>query len=639
MSRVRALIPILGLLVFVAPGRVPAQPAGGGVFASTAFDGAEDVQRSSAAVDVLARAGRLRLVDVERDPVDPERLFEYYVGQVGPARVLGTSVTRVVGGDGARVVVGSVPFLDAELPRLEAEVAAASASGWAGWRSACGEIAGQWGSTLVDVEALAGFGLPLIVYSNGVGPSSAAWRCHVGDGRDYIVSAVGEPLVLGVHDMVVSQGRPAVGSGQGLDGQVKTVFTTQDRTGFVAEDQLRVPGIFLLDGRFDDDLVDWFVTRPAEGVQRRFLARDGDNVWPPELVDAHAHLGWSYDYFRSRFGWLGFDGHDRRIVAVVNVRENNAYFYPPPRGPEGTGLVGFGTSGVQPYVNLDVVAHELGHSIVEYSVSRRTGSPVFRLERVVPGRSEYAALAGGRPWRCGEVALRLEHRGRVIPGVLACEDGRFLLWSNEGGAVHEAYADIFAVSASRHAYQRGAVVAPDWEVDAPDRVIRSLAAPESVTAKSGLGHPRRYDQRYSQLLGSFPSLGPGLWPVNVVVRGDRVVFPVVSSSVVRVGRDLCCAHWNSTILSHAFHLAVEGTGVVGAAAYVEGVGEDGRELVEQIWFRALRHFLPNELTLPMASRAIHQAARDLTADIPGGAVVYEAVAGGLSAVGLGIGPR
>ena len=636
MSRVCVLILVLALAVFVPPGPAVAQPAGGAVFASASFDGAGDVQRSSAAVDVLASAGRLRLVDLERDPVDPERLFEYYVGQVGPAPIHGTSLTRVVGADGTRVVLGSLPSLVSELPRLEAEVAVASASGWAGWRSTCGDIVREWGSTLVDVEGLAGYGLPLIVYTDGLGGASAAWRCHLGDGRDYIVSAAGDPVVLGVHDMVVSQhGRPAVGSGQGLDGQVKTVFTTQDPTGFVAEDQRREPGIILLDGAFDADLVNWFSNPPAQGVRRRFLARDGDNVWPPEVVDAHAHLGWSYDYFRSRFGWRGFDGHDRRIVAVVNDPIHGAYFSPPPYGPEGTGLLRFGTSDVQPYVQLDVVAHELGHSVVGSSVSRRTGFPNLWTDRLVPGRAEYAAIGGGRPWRCGEIALRLNDSdsGRVFSGAFECRGGRFVLSSNEGKAVHEAYADIFAVSATRHAYQRGAVVRPDWEVDGPDGVIRSLAVPESVP-----GHPRRYDQRYFRLVGLFPSYRFPRVPVDVIVHGDRVVFPRLSSSVVRVERARCCWHYNSTILSHAFHLAVEGAGVVGADAYVEGVGDDGRELIEQIWFRALRYFLPNDLTLAMASRAIHQAARDLTEGVPGGAAVYEAVAGGLRAVGLGIGP-
>lgn len=69
------------------------------------------------------------------------------------------------------------------------------------------------------------------------------------------------------------------------------------------------------------------------------------------------------------------------------------------------------------------------------------------------------------------------------------------------------------------------------------------------------------------------------------------------------------------------------------------VGDARREEVERIYFRALRHYLPNDLTLRAASRAIHQAARERTSDAGTGADLYEAVSGGLAAVGLGLLPR
>ena len=624
------------------------------VFASAWFHDAQAVSRSSAAVDALAAAGRLRLVGVEPDPSDPERRFEYHVLQVGPAPVHGASVTRAVRGAEPHLLIGSLPSLDRDLPRLEAEVAAASASGWSGWRSACGAVAAAQGVSLVDVEGLSPeFGLPLVVHLPPAAAPAAAWRCFLGDGAAWFVSAAGDPVVLGVDDMVVSQdGRSAVGSGVGLAGDVKNVFTTLDSSGFLAEDRVRAPGIVLVDAAFNASLLDWFLTRPAEGVQRRFVARDGDNVWPPELVDAHAHLGWAYDYLVERFGWRGFDGHDARIVGIVNAPKRGAFFYFPPYGPEGGGAVVLGPSDTQPYVQLDVVAHELGHAVVAYSVQRRTGFPNFWTWPPRLGRRQYQA-AVGRPWRCDEVSVRFVSEGDVVArGSLYCPDGRFALWSDEGGAVHEAYADIFALSAARHAAGRGAPVFVDWWLDGPGLPLRSVSSPHVVRVElpgpfDRLGHAAVYGDRYELAVACVASCrtrSPVLRPVPLYVRGDRVVShleaPVVDVDARYLhSRAYGAEHWNSTILSRAFYLAVEGSGQVGAEGYVRGVGDARRDAVERIYFRALRRFLPNVLDLPAASAAIHQAARDLTSDAAGGADLYEAVSGGLAAVGLGLSPR
>ena len=625
------------------------------VFASAWFHDAQAVSRSSAAVDALAAAGRLRLIGVEPDPSDPERRFEYHVLQVGPAPVHGASVTRVVRGAEPHLLLGSLPSLDRDLPRLEAEVAAASASAWHAWRSACGAVAAAQGVSLVDVEGLSPeFGLPLVVHLPPAAAPAAAWRCFLGDGAAWFVSAAGDPVVLRVDDMFVWQdGRPAVGSGVGLAGDVKNVFTTLDSSGFLAEDRVRTPGIVLMDAAFDGTRLGRFLTRPAEGVQRRFIARDGDNVWPPEVVDAHAHLGWAYDYLAERFGWRGFDGHDARIVGIVNAPERGAFFAFPPYGPEGGGAVILGRSDTEPYVQLDVVAHELGHAVVAYSVQRRTGFPDLWTSSLRMGRRQYQA-AVGRPWRCDDVSVRFVSEGDVVArGSLYCPDGRFVLWSDEGGAVHEAYADIFALSAARHAAGRGAPVSVDWWLDGPGSPVRSVSSPHVVPVGlprpfDRLGHAAAYGERYELAVACVGSCGarlPVLRRVPLYFRGNRVVSHLEAAPVLDVDARYLqaypygAAHWNSTILSRAFYLAVDGAGQVGAESYVRGVGDARRDAVERIYFRALRRFLPNDLDLPAASAAIHQAARDLTSDAAGGAALYEAVSGGLAAVGLGLSPR
>ncbi len=89
-------------------------------------------------------------------------------------------------------------------------------------------------------------------------------------------------------------------------------------------------------------------------------------------------------------------------------------------------------------------------------------------------------------------------------------------------------------------------------------------------------------------------------------------------------------HWNSTILSHAFFLAIEGGRNRTNGLTVEGVGDAGRGNVERIFFRALTDLLPAAPTLPLAADAIRQAAADLD---PGGAA-QRAVRQALVAVGL-----
>jgi len=89
-------------------------------------------------------------------------------------------------------------------------------------------------------------------------------------------------------------------------------------------------------------------------------------------------------------------------------------------------------------------------------------------------------------------------------------------------------------------------------------------------------------------------------------------------------------HWNSTILSHAFYLAVEGGANRTTGLRVEGVGDPGRGEVERIFFRAMTDLMPSATSLPLTADAIRQAAADLAA----GSEAQRAIAQALAAVGL-----
>ena len=91
------------------------------------------------------------------------------------------------------------------------------------------------------------------------------------------------------------------------------------------------------------------------------VAWDADNDWRDQaVVDAHAYGGFTYDYLFAQQGWRGMNGRDGRILSMVNVGragENNAFFYPPPFGPEGTGVVAFGQfEDGTPLTSVDIVA-------------------------------------------------------------------------------------------------------------------------------------------------------------------------------------------------------------------------------------------------------------------------------------------
>ena len=118
------------------------------------------------------------------------------------------------------------------------------------------------------------------------------------------------------------------------------------------------------------------------------LAVDADNDWTDAAaVDAHAYAGFTYDYFFKRYGRLGLDNQNLRIISLVHPVHrqdvtsqspfiiglfylNAAYF--------GDGVMVYGeglppgfTAGGQvwDYVSgaLDVVAHELTHGVTDYS--------------------------------------------------------------------------------------------------------------------------------------------------------------------------------------------------------------------------------------------------------------------------------
>jgi Zn-dependent metalloprotease len=90
-------------------------------------------------------------------------------------------------------------------------------------------------------------------------------------------------------------------------------------------------------------------------------------------------------------------------------------------------------------------------------------------------------------------------------------------------------------------------------------------------------------------------------------------------------------HYNSTIASHAFYLAIEGGTNRSSGQTVPGVGAANREQIEKVFFRALTTMMPSSSTFALTRATTIQAARDLYGS---GGAVERAVTQAWDAVGV-----
>ncbi len=453
-----------------------------------------------------------------------------------------------------------------------------------------------------------------------------AYFAPMGDTFTYFIDANDGRLLLKVRNIV---DQSAVGSGRGVLGDLKKMSTMRSGGVFRSRDGLRPAPILTLDARSSVANEQRF-----EGGARwsdSDLALDSDNDWTDSaVVDAHAHMGWVYDYFFKTHRYQGLNGRNAPTIGVVASRAalpNNAFFILPPYGPDGGGGMFFGESSAGvPLTILDIVAHELTHGVVHFALSQRTGrtlGPSFTTEL---GPS--TAVFNGQNFPCTQ---------STIGGLpFLCDSGRYVLVSDHAGALNEGIADSFG-TAVEFAYQPtglGALRA-DYLMgeDLPELgtlvrgsagPIRSLENPGSLVLEgqptSRIPYPDHYSRRITLAV--------------VINRGFLDISPLAFvggvPNVLR-GTDDGAVHWNSTIISHAFYLAIEGGTNRTSARTVQGVGSANRAQIEQVFFRALRDLIPSSVTFPQMAAALRQASVDLygTSGTP-----TRAVDQALTAVGL-----
>ena len=404
-----------------------------------------------------------------------------------------------------------------------------------------------------------------------------------------------------------------------------------------------------LDAGFDEERLNRLAAPGAWDVRRwtsQDVAADPDNDWTrAAVVDGHVHMGWTYDYFARRHEWAGVDGRRGRIIGIVNAFDGyNAFAAPPPYGPEGRGVYAFGqyrgpeAPDGEPLVNLHVVGHELTHGVVFYSVAQRTGSPYGLVDAFVEGESLTRgprsftddAPASTHVCRTARFRVRDFRDGKWKRAPAFCsDDGRFLLASRQGSAANEALADIFGISAGFFHARDGATASYDLAIDGAGGAIRSISSPWARVSS----HPRApaYPRAFRDRL-EFAVVC--LDHVEGECYGEFTGVIFVRGKYEMTVPDYCCyggEHLNSTILSHAFYLAVEGGVNQATGGAVDGVGPADRAAIERIFFRALTVHMPAATTLPRSVAAIRQAADDLH---PADSAPYRAVHQALGAAGF-----
>ena len=474
---------------------------------------------------------------------------------------------------------------------------------------------------LALVEQRAGAGpatddpLTLVIVPTPFDTYVLAYRATMRDFRTYFLDAHSGAIVH-VENEVDEQG--AVGSGVGVNNDRKKVSASPAGGGFQAYDRLRPAEIVTLDLRHADARVDSLLDPRGARWAASDVAWDADNDWrDPAVVGAHVYGGFTYDYLFAQQGWRGMTGRDSRILSMVNIGVANAFFAHPPFGPEGTGVVAFGTEqDGTPIVSADVVAHEMMHGVTYFSVASRTGSGLLGTHRYVRGPSSFTY--DGRTFRCG-VGWVLED-GRRLPAL--CDDGRFLLFANHGGAINEAYSDIIgtAVEFSVHEPGVGPLRADYVMFEDTGPPSRSLENPRSIAAVGSYRYPDAWGHEFRFLVAYD----------GQYIRYTNIGFVDGQQFTLRAG-GYDGVHWNSTILSHAFYLAIEGGQNRSTGLTVQGVGAANRHQVERAFFRSMTHLMPARTSFRMTAAVIRQSAVDL---FGAGSATHRAIDQALNAVGL-----
>jgi Zn-dependent metalloprotease len=513
-------------------------PEASGRVARTLAESGDAATRWGREVEQLQRAGSLRLRSSVADTMIDGRVHDRFDQYAGDVRIFGAQLIRQRSADGVQSIFGELhpsALGIALTPKLSAEQASARVVAIAGR----GPIGG---------------GVPeLVVLPRAGGVYTLTWLAHARLGADVLAIFLDATTGDEVFRYSVLQHQSAVGTGTGVLGERKKLSTSQDGGAFIASDQLRPPTLttFDLKGNFERvfDLLDGTI-----GPSHADLASDTDNTWTDgAIVDAHAGIGFTYDYYAARFNRRGIDDRDRPLRTIIHPADRsnplalpgevlgsfilNAFWCPVCGQSGNTGYLVFGEglptrfSTGQQNVNyfaagFDIVAHEYTHAVTTHSSD--------------------------------------------------------LLYFGESGALNEAFSDIMGASAEFYLVASGRSTRPADYILGED-VFTALSpggreGTRSMSDPLGYGYPDHYGIRY---------LGLG---------------------------DNGGVHINSSIANHAFYLAIEGGTHRTSGLSVQGVGAANREQIERVFYRGFTAFLTPSATFAQARQATLRAASELYGD-------------------------
>ena len=552
----------------------------------------------------MIRADELVLRGTYADPALPDRRHERLTQYFRGVPVYGGDVTRQTA-DGVTVSIFGAVYrrIDVDLtPTQSAEEAMAILE------NVSGSTHVREGRAILTI-------LPTLD-----GRYALTYRATMRNAMTYFVDAHTGLVLVEVDERRTES---EVGRGHGVLGDVKKVSANRVAGTYRTQDQLRPSEILTLDTHNSAATLDRLIGGMSTDSD---IATDSDNTWTDAgVVDAHVHTGWTYDYFSQRHGWAGLDGQGSRIFDAVNdfnVLPNNAFFIGAPFGPEERGMLAFGaTAQGTPITVLDAAAHEFMHGVTSFSADLQA---VVIADGLGPER---IVLEDG-PSACADTLLSFSD-GSVAP--FFCVDGRFALASNHASAISEAFSDVLATGVEFFMQAPGSgPLQADYLIgeDLPFGPIRRLDFPHSLPIQDPVGYPDHFDRRLRfaiVIIEGTQAVPTQLAIVPMIFLDDQGNFLVLGNT------DGGGVHWNSTILGHAFYLAVEGGQNATSGLSVAGVGATNREQIERVFFRAMTVLMPSFADFSIAAFVLCQAARDL---FGGDSTVSRAVDQALLAVGL-----
>ena len=432
---------------------------------------------------------------------------------------------------------------------------------------------------------------------------------------------------------VVDEKNYDTGLGTGTLGDPKKMATTLMGGTYRTKDTMRPAGISTYDTGGSATVLDRMEN--GNNATDSDLASNSTNTWTNGyVVDAHSNTGLTYDYFFRQHNWSGLDGKNRPVSAIVHSGLlNNAYFAPAPFGPNKNGEMVFGrTAGNVPVAALDVAAHELMHGVTSFSVSSRTGSGLLSVLYTILGPTSF--VFNGSTFPCSTTVL-VDSRGTRRP--LLCSGGRFVLGAAHPGAINEGFSDVFGTSVEFFFQPPGSgPLKADYlmaeDIAGFEFAVRSLSDPASRSIphdNGAIGYPDHVSKmlNYALIVTGGTATNPtSVSLAPIAFSNGNFLFFFNSGSIDGGG-----VHHNSTIVSHAFYLAIEGGQNATSGVSVTGVGGANRAQIEKVFFRAMTQLMPNNANLQTAAAAVIQAATDLYG--PGSAAT-QAVTQAMTAVGL-----